>query len=337
VIDGLLDWYEREKRGLPWRKDREPYHIWVSEIMLQQTRVEAVIPYYERFLAALPTVEALAEADEAQLLKLWEGLGYYSRGRNMQKAAKTIVETGGFPTTAKELKALSGFGEYTSGAVASIAFGEPEPAVDGNVLRVMARLCGFDDDVMLLSTKRRVADALRAIYPRGEGATVFTESIMELGEVVCIPNGRPKCEECPLSAHCTAYQTSRTDELPRKSAKKARKDLSLTVFLLFCDGKIALCQRPQEGLLAGLWELPNTEGHLTAEDAMQYCRILQTEPMDCTPCGEATHIFTHLNWNMIGYRVTCAYPSEAFVWVSPEELSTAYALPTAFRYYRNQI
>jgi len=339
MIEPLAIWFAEHRKSLPWRKTDDPYAIWLSEIMLQQTRIEAVIPYYHRFMTALPDIHALAACPDEQLMKLWEGLGYYSRARNLKRAAIMIENEfgGALPRTAAELRRLPGIGEYTAGAIASIAFGEPEPAVDGNVLRVMARLCGFDDDVMLLSTKRRVADALRAIYPRGEGATVFTESIMELGEVVCIPNGRPKCEECPLSAHCTAYQTSRTDELPRKSAKKARKDLSLTVFLLFCDGKIALCQRPQEGLLAGLWELPNTEGHLTAEDAMQYCRILQTEPMDCTPCGEATHIFTHLNWNMIGYRVTCAYPSEAFVWVSPEELSTAYALPTAFRYYRNQI
>jgi A/G-specific adenine glycosylase len=290
-------------------------------------------------MSALPDIHALATCPDDRLMKLWEGLGYYSRARNLKRAAMMIeFDFGGsLPRTAAELRRLPGIGDYTAGAIASIAFGEPEPAVDGNVLRVMTRLCGYEDDVMLLSTKRRVADELRAIYPIGNGATVLTEAIMELGETVCIPNGRAKCEECPLASYCTAHNTGRVDELPRKSAKKARKDLSLTVLLLFCEGKVALCQRPQEGLLAGLWELPNVEGHLSIEETMQYCHVLQVEPTECTPCGEATHIFTHLNWNMIGYRVACTYPSEAFVWVAPEKLVDTYALPTAFRYYRNQI
>ena len=339
MIAPLAHWFAEHKKTLPWRESGNPYAIWLSEIMLQQTRIEAVIPYYHRFLQTLPDIHALASCPDDLLMKLWEGLGYYSRARNLKKAAIKIEKDfgGALPRTATELRTIPGIGDYTAGAIASIAFGEPEPAVDGNVLRVMARLCGFDDDIMLLSTKRRVADALRAIYPSGNGATILTESLMELGETLCIPNGRPKCADCPLAAHCTALRAGRIDELPRKSAKKARKDLSYTVLLLFCDGKIALRKRPSEGLLADMWELPNTEGHLSPEEALQYCHVLQTEPLDCTPCGEATHIFTHLNWNMIGYRVTCAYPSEALVWVSPEELSTTYALPTAFRYYRNQI
>lgn len=339
MIEPLADWFSEHRKTLPWRETDDPYAIWLSEIMLQQTRIEAVIPYYHRFIQALPNIHALATCPDEKLMKLWEGLGYYSRARNLKRAAIMIENEfgGSLPRTAAELRRLPGIGDYTAGAIASIAFGEPEPAVDGNVLRVMTRLCGCDDDVMLLSTKRRVADELRAIYPAGRNATVLTEAIMELGETVCIPNGRPKCEQCPLATSCTAYQTHRTDELPRKSAKKARRDLSLTVFLLFCDGRVALAQRPQEGLLAGLWELPNTDGHLSPDDALQYCRILQVEPIDCTPCGKATHIFTHLNWNMVGYRITCAYPSEAFVWVEPQELSHAYALPTAFRYYRQQI
>ena len=339
MIIPLNDWFAEHRKELPWRESGDPYAIWLSEIMLQQTRIEAVIPYYHRFLTTLPDIHALASCPDDLLMKLWEGLGYYSRARNLKKAAIMIEEVfgGSLPKTAAELRRLPGIGDYTAGAIASIAFGEPEPAVDGNVLRVMARLCGCDEDIMLLSTKRRVADALRAIYPSGDAATTFTESLMELGETVCIPNGRPKCELCPLAAHCTAYQTGRTDELPKKSAKKARKDLAYTVFLLFCNGKIALRRRPSEGLLADMWELPNTEGHLSEEEALQFCHVLQTEPQECAPCGEATHVFTHLNWNMIGYRVTCAYPSEALVWVSPEELAHAYALPTAFRYYRKQI
>ena len=339
MIEPLRAWFSEHRKPLPWREGSDPYTVWLSEIMLQQTRIEAVIPYYQRFITVLPNIHSLANCPDDVLMKLWEGLGYYSRARNLKRAAIMIENEfdGKLPRTAAELRRLPGIGDYTAGAIASIAFGEPEPAVDGNVLRVMSRLCGFDDDITLLSTKRAVANALRAIYLHGNAATILTESIMELGETVCIPNGRPKCESCPLSTYCTAYQTGRTDELPQKSAKKARKDLSLTVLLLFCEGRVALCQRPQEGLLAGLWELPNTEGHLSPEEALQHVRILQAEPITCTPCGEATHVFTHLNWNMIGYRITCNYPSEAFVWVDPEELSHTYALPTAFRYYRNQV
>ncbi len=339
MIVPLGNWFAEHRKALPWRESGDPYAVWLSEIMLQQTRIEAVIPYYHRFMAMLPDIHALATCPDDLLMKLWEGLGYYSRARNLKKAAIMIEEHfgGALPTTAAELRTLPGIGDYTAGAIASIAFGEPEPAVDGNVLRVMARLCGCDDDILLLSTKRRVADALRAIYPTGNEATVLTESLMELGETVCIPNGRPKCESCPVRTLCTAYHTDRIDELPRKSTKKARKDLAYTVFLLFCDGKIALRKRPSEGLLADMWELPNVNGHLSPDDAINCCHAWQTEPQKCMPCGKSTHIFTHLNWNMIGYRVTCAYPSEAFVWVSPEELTSTYALPTAFRYYRNQI
>ncbi len=339
IISPLGEWFAKNRKVLPWRETDDPYAVWLSEIMLQQTRIEAVIPYYHRFMDTLPDIHALATCPDDLLMKLWEGLGYYSRARNLKRAAIMIEQefAGCLPRTAAELRKLPGIGDYTAGAIASIAFGEPEPAVDGNVLRVMARLCGCDDDIMALSTKRRVADALRAIYPTGHGATVLTESLMELGETLCIPNGRPKCEECPLRTLCVAYGTNRTDELPKKSAKKARKDLAYTVFLLVCDGKIALRRRPSEGLLAGMLEFPNTDGHLSKDEAINCCHTWQTEPQACVPVGKATHVFTHLNWNMIGYRVSCAYPSEAFVWVSPEELAHTYALPTAFRYYRTQI
>ena len=339
MIAPLGAWFSKNRKALPWRETGDPYAIWLSEIMLQQTRIEAVIPYYHRFMATLPNVHALAECPDDLLMKLWEGLGYYSRARNLKRAAIMIEEQyqGKLPKTAAELRKLPGIGDYTAGAIASIAFGEAEPAVDGNVLRVMSRLCGFDDDIMQLSTKRRVTDALRAIYPSGNNATILTEALMELGETLCIPNGRPKCEECPLRTRCVAHQTDRTDELPRKSAKKARKDLKYTVFVLVCDGKIALRRRPSDGLLADMWEFPNIEGHLSPDEAINACYTWQTEPLECTPIGESTHIFTHLNWNMIGYHVSCSYPSEAFVWVSPEELTDTYALPTAFRYYRSQI
>ena len=339
MIAPLGKWFAEHRKALPWREANDPYAVWLSEIMLQQTRIEAVIPYYHRFIHTLPDIHALANCPDDLLMKLWEGLGYYSRARNLKRAAMMIEEQfgGKLPQTAAELRKLPGIGDYTAGAIASIAFGEPEPAVDGNVLRVMSRLCGYDDDIMQLSTKRRVADALRAIYPTGNGATVLTEGLMELGETLCIPNGRPKCDECPLRSRCVACQTNRTDELPKKSAKKARKDLAYTVFLLVCNGKIALRRRPSDGLLADMWEFPNVDGHLSSDEAINACHAWQTEPQECIPVGEATHIFTHLNWNMIGYRVSCAYPSEAFVWASPEELTHTYALPTAFRYYRAKI
>lgn len=339
AVTPLCAWYRENRKPLPWRTDKSPYHVWLSEIMLQQTRIEAVIPYYHRFLDTLPTIEDLANCPDDLLMKLWEGLGYYSRVRNLKRAAILICDEhgGSLPNTFQELKKLPGIGDYTAGAIASIAYGLPEPAVDGNVLRVVSRLCTYDEDVMLPATKKRVTDQLRAIYPTGENAGELTQALMELGEIVCIPNGRPKCECCPVRTQCCAYQADVVESLPKKSPKKAKKDLFKTVFLLECNGKIALTKRPRDGLLGGLWEFPNIEGHLSPLEAEQFVRLQQTEPLSCEKCGEAKHIFTHLIWNMIGYRITCDYPSEAFVWVSPKDLDDTYALPTAFRFYRKQL
>ena len=225
IITPLLCWYERHKRPLPWRMEPTPYHVWISEIMLQQTRIEAVIPYYERFLKELPDVAALAAADDDRLMKLWEGLGYYSRARNLKKAALQIMEKHGgeLPESAEELKRLSGIGDYTAGAISSICFGKPEPAVDGNVLRVIMRVLGKTDDIALSSTKKETADALREIYPEGDDAKGLTQAIMELGESVCIPNGEPKCGVCPLAALCRARAENSVDSIPVKSPKKPRK------------------------------------------------------------------------------------------------------------------
>ena len=286
MIDGLLDWYEREKRGLPWRKDREPYHIWVSEIMLQQTRVEAVIPYYERFLAALPTVEALAEADEAQLLKLWEGLGYYSRVRNMQKAAKTIVETGGFPTTAKELKALSGFGEYTSGAVASIAFGERAAAVDGNVLRVWARMERISESIKMPSVRRACTQAVLEAMPEDCDPGMYTQALMELGATVCTPRS-PKCGKCPVKGHCGAYAADEAEDYPIREAKTAKAVEEFDVYLIVREGKVLVRQRPSAGLLANLWEFVHGDVPVNVHGGFEMV---------------VRHVFTHKIWLMRGVR-----------------------------------
>ena len=253
----LLQWYRENARVLPWRSDPTPYHVWISEIMLQQTRVAAVLDYYRRFLAELPTVADLAAVEEDRLMKLWQGLGYYNRARNLQKAARQIMEDHGgvFPNTYEAIHALAGIGDYTAGAISSIAFGIPEPAVDGNVLRVTARITGDDGDIMKPDTKARMGAALKRVMPV-EAPGDFNQALMELGATVCLPNGAPLCDQCPTKDFCTARLTERTGELPVKAAKKARRVEERTVFLIFRDGAVALRRRKSRGLLAGLWEYP---------------------------------------------------------------------------------
>ena len=339
MITPLLSWYEKNERPLPWRKDPTPYHVWISEIMLQQTRIEAVIPYYERFLKEIPDVASLAAVPDDKLMKLWEGLGYYSRARNLKKAALTVMEKydGKLPDSAEELRRLSGIGDYTAGAIASISFGKPEPAVDGNVLRVIMRYLGKTDDIALQSTKKETAHALRSVYPSGKSAKNLTQAIMELGESVCIPNGQPKCEFCPLAALCAAKAENLTDSIPVKSPKKPRKQEPKTVFLLSCRGKYAIRKRPEAGLLAKLWEFPNTEQKLSEEEALAYLSSLGLSPIGIASCGEAVHIFTHIEWHMTGYTAECLYPTEDFVWKSSEEILSDYAIPSAFRAYVSHI
>ena len=339
MVSPLLIWYRAHRRSLPWREGKDPYRIWVSEIMLQQTRIEAVIPYYHRFLSELPTVSDLANAEEERLMKLWEGLGYYSRVRNLASAAKTVMKDfdGVIPSDFSSLRSLSGIGDYTAGAIASIAFGRPEPAVDGNVLRVMMRLTGREDDIAQAKTKKAVTEWLRAVYPTGEDAGDLTEGIMELGENVCIPAGAPKCADCPLCGLCVAYREGRTGELPKKSAKKDRRTEDLTVFLLRHSDRFALRKRPKEGLLAGLWEFPNAPAHQSCEEAKQTLASMGVTPSSLFSCGEATHIFTHITWNMTGIAAVCEEMSDQFSWFTREELENEIAVPTAFRYYLKQL
>ena len=303
--------------------------------MLQQTRIEAVIPYYERFLQELPDVASLASVSDDRLMKLWEGLGYYSRARNLKKAACAVMEKHGgeLPDSAEKLRSLSGIGDYTAGAIASISFGKPEPAVDGNVLRVIMRYLGKTDDIALQSTKKETAAALRAVYPSGESAKNLTQAIMELGESVCIPNGQPKCEICPLASLCSAKAENLTDSIPVKSPKKPRKQEQKTVFLLSCRGNYAICKRPETGLLAKLWEFPNVQEKLSEAEAFNRLSSLELSPIGITPCGDAVHIFTHIEWHMTGYAAECMTPSEHFVWQSAEEILEHYAIPSAFRAY----
>ena len=333
----LLPWYGAHARDLPWRRDVTPYRVWVSEIMLQQTRIEAAKGYFLRFMAALPTVQDLAAAQPETVLKLWEGLGYYSRARNLHKAAKLVVEQygGSLPADRKALRALPGIGDYTAGAVASIAFGLPEPAVDGNVLRVCARLTCCPDSIGSPKVKNAFREALQAQYPAGRCGE-FTSALMELGETVCLP-GTPDCGSCPLSAVCAAGAAGHPADWPVTEEKRPRRVQHRTVFLLERDDRIALVQRPDRGLLAGMWEFPNAEGELDEAAALCQADAWGCAPLAIEPCGRALHIFTHLEWHMAGWRVRCGAAPDRFVWTTAEEREERYPVPSAFRAYKKQI
>jgi len=318
----LLTWYHDNARILPWRSDPTPYHVLVSEIMLQQTRVTAVLGYYERFLTALPTIEDLAMCQEDALMKLWQGLGYYSRARNLQKAARKIVEEyhGVFPTNYRDIRALPGVGDYTAGAIASLAFQLPEPAVDGNVLRVVSRLTGDRRDVTKTDTKAAVTSALREVIPL-DAPGAFNQALMDLGATVCLPNGVPLCTQCPLHEFCRGFLTSTAAELPVKSPKRPRKVEERIVYLIFYRGQIALRRRASKGLLAGLWEYPS-------ESAPWSCPVKGETAF----AGTSKHIFTHIEWHLTAYTIQAASDTlpEGWVWASWEELSRTYAIPNAF-------
>ena len=332
----LVPWYRAHKRTLPWRSDREPYHVWVSEIMLQQTRVEAVKGYYARFLEALPDIEALARCDDDRLHKLWEGLGYYSRVRNLKKAAQVILRDHGgvFPTDYAAVRALPGIGDYTAGAICSIAFSQRTPAVDGNVLRVLSRLRADGDPIDLPATKKRVHNELEAIYP-ADCPGEFTQALMELGATVCVPNGEPRCGDCPCRSFCKGQD--RWQELPVKLPKKAKKQEDRTVFLLHCGEKWAIEKRPAKGLLAGLWQFPNVSGHLTAQQAVAWAEEAGLHPRSIEKSIDRSHIFTHIRWDMRGWFLEVDEPAGGLSWLTLDEIDEQAALPTAFRQFRDEI
>lgn len=331
----LLPWFAAHARDLPWRADREPYHVWLSEIMLQQTRVEAVKGYYTRFLAALPNIAALAAAQPDTLAKLWEGLGYYSRVRALHAAAQQIMAAHGgvFPSDYAAIRALPGVGDYTAGAIASICFDRPTPAVDGNVLRVVARLTGdmrcVDDE----KTKRAHRAALAAVYPAGQ-CGLFTQALMELGATVCLPNGAPGCDQCPMRDLCRSADGA-WKRLPVRREKKPRRREELTVFLLRCGEQTAVRRRPGTGLLAGLWEFPNVPGHLSAQEAIAQAEAWGAQPHALEQVLHRTHVFTHVEWDMRCCLLRCGATPEGFIWADAAELARAYALPTAFRMFRD--
>lgn len=338
AAEPVVAWFQEHKRDLPWRRNPDAYRVWVSEIMLQQTRVEAVKPYYERFLKELPTVEALAEAKEDKLLKLWEGLGYYNRVRNMQKAAQQIMidYQGRFPDTYEEIRSLKGIGNYTAGAISAFAHGIPKPAVDGNVLRVVSRLVGSREDIMKQSVRKKMEEALERVIP-ADAASDFNQGLIELGAIVCVPNGEAKCGECPVAGLCEARKRGLTAEIPVKSRSKARRVENRTVFL-FRDGKrLAIRKRPSKGLLAGLYEFPSETGKMSLGEAAEYSKKIGLAPVRIKELGEAKHVFSHVEWHMTGYEILVdeleKTNKKGFLFIRPEEIEEAYPIPSAFGYY----
>lgn len=338
MIEPLLLWYDKEKRKLPWRDKNNAYYTWVSEIMLQQTRVEAVKPYFRRFMERLPAVKDLAECPQEELLKLWEGLGYYNRVRNMQKAACQIMEDYGgvLPADYKELLKLQGIGSYTAGAIASIAYGIPVPAVDGNVLRVISRLLEMEEDISRQSVKKKMEELLQKVIPEDRPGD-FNQALMELGAMVCVPNGAARCTDCPVREFCLARQKGRVEELPVKAPKKERKIQDRTILVVQDGERLAICKRPGKGLLAGLYEPLNLEGHLTEEEALEKVKEMGFVPLRIRELGDAKHIFSHVEWRMRGYQIKVEAMEERergdCILVAPEESSSRYAIPSAFDAY----
>ena len=337
-VEPVVAWYRKHRRDLPWREHPDAYRVWVSEIMLQQTRVEAVKPYYERFLEAFPNAAALAEAEEDKLLKMWEGLGYYNRVRNMQKAAQQVMteHNGRFPQSYDEILKLSGIGHYTAGAISSFAYGIAKPAVDGNVLRVVSRLLASDADIMKASTRAQMERLIEEVIPI-DAAADFNQGLIEIGAIVCVPNGEPKCEICPVAHLCKAKEQNIQMELPVKTKAKARRIEKRTVLIFRDNETVAIRKRPVKGLLAGLYELPNVEGHLTRKEVIEYGKEIGLTPIRVKKLASAKHIFSHVEWHMIGYEVlvdelekNC---SEKMIFAGREEIDRKYSIPSAFEAY----
>ncbi len=327
----ILTWYDNNKRVLPWRNNKNPYYIWVSEIMLQQTRVQTVIPYFERFISELPTIHNLAICDEDKLLKLWEGLGYYNRVRNMQKAAKLVMDqfNGKLPSNQTDLESLPGIGNYTSGAILSIAYNQPFTAVDGNVLRVFARLLEIKENIKDKDIKKVIKNQVEQIIPTSR-IDDFNQSLMEIGAIICVPNGAPKCVVCPLQQHCKSYQHNTMNEIPIKQKKVKTRVEKRTVFLLQYKDKFAVQKRPNTGLLASMYEFPNKENHIKKDTVLAgYPRC------DITKLPKSTHQFSHLKWDMVGYKIKVESMDENYLWRTKKQLEEQYSIPTAFKKYKN--
>lgn len=355
IVEPLLEWFVRNARELPWRDEPTPYRVWVSEIMLQQTRVEAVKPYFARFMTALPDIDALAYCEEDKLLKLWEGLGYYNRVRNLQKAAQQIMSEydGKLPADYDELLKLKGIGNYTAGAIASIAYGKHVPAVDGNVLRILTRVSADNTDIMKQSFRNEVErelygmmqemdipDSLKVQLKDENVPGALNQAMMELGATVCLPNGAPHCEECPWREFCEARRQDRISELPVKSKAKTRRIERRTVLILREGDKVAVRKRPERGLLAGLYELPNVEGSLGQDEVLELVKQMNFAPIRIQKLEDAKHIFSHIEWHMNGYAILVEEAdmsdmesNEELLFVDAEDASERYAIPSAFVAY----
>lgn len=338
AAEPLVEWFRANKRDLPWRQRMNAYRVWISEIMLQQTRVEAVKPYYERFLKELPDVKALAEVPEDRLLKLWEGLGYYNRARNLKEAAGQIVRDygGKFPETYEEIRRLKGIGSYTAGAIASFVYHIPKPAVDGNVLRVVTRITACGDDIARAATKTKIEKLVEEVIPP-DAPGDFNQSLIELGAIVCLPNGEPKCGECPVRELCLAHELGQETDFPVKKKEKKRRIEKRTVLVFRDENETAVRKRPARGLLAGMYEFPNVEGHLTREEVIGYGKKLGLAPIRVKPLPAAKHIFSHVEWHMIGYEVLVDELEREMkadvLFASLEELEEKYPMPSAFEPY----
>ena len=336
----LLAWYGKNCRDLEWRREPLPYYVWVSEIMLQQTRVEAVKPYFSRFIGALPDIPSLAACPEEKLLKLWEGLGYYNRVRNLKKAAQLVVREyeGALPGDVNALRRLPGIGSYTAGAIASIAFGIPAPAVDGNVLRILSRIDAnescIDDGKVKAAFEDRIRMFLQArmeqIHPGR-----FNQALMELGALVCAPNGKPSCEDCPVEEMCLARKRNLTGSIPVRKEKKARRQEEKTVLVITDRSNVLIGKRQDKGLLAGLWEFPNYSGHLSYGEALLEAKKHGVSALRIQPLPDDEHIFTHVTWRMSGYLIQAEEmdalrPGERFKAVRIEKIEEEYSIPSAF-------
>ena len=361
-VKPMLVWYNENARDLPWRRTKDPYLIWVSEIMLQQTRVEAVLGYYERFTSALPTVTDLALCPEDRLLKLWEGLGYYSRASNMQKAARIVCESysGQMPASAADLMKLPGIGEYTAGAISSIAFGQAEPAVDGNVLRVIARLEAISDNILNESVKKKIREELRGLYDANDGTFgLLNQAFMDLGAGVCLAGSAPKCDNCPISSYCRCFELGLQSKLPVRVKKQKRRIEKRTVLLLHRDETYAIRKRSDSGLLSGLYEFPNETGELSSDDALGKAESMGLMPLRIKKLSAAKHIFSHVEWHMTGYEILVApsgFPDAGelqdagdlshtkenvkenpLIFATPEMIESKYPVPSAFEKYAKMI
>ncbi len=342
LAEQVLTYYDENARTLPWRDSPNPYYVWVSEIMLQQTRVDTVIDYFRRFITAFPTISDLAAADEDVLLKQWEGLGYYSRVRNLQKAAKIVVDQwdGCLPQNKRDLLNLPGIGDYTAGAIASIAYGKDEVAVDGNFIRVATRLLAYNGNVWNAAGKRFVAEFWQRLLPTNQ-ASKFNQGIMDIGATICLPNGEPHCDKCPVSSHCYSFEQGNPLEYPVKKAKKKRKVEKKTVLLLYWDNQVMVQKRPNKGLLAGLLEFPMINGEVSQEAVLAWLQERNYQVIRIQKGKKAKHLFTHIEWQMTSWEVEI----DSFVlskriedkiqWVDCG-LIDEITMPTAFKVFRKR-